>query len=252
MDATELEAAARRGVGEAEVRVLEEPEAHLSRAVGREAVQTVVDDQIADVVGARVLGVHVGGRVGVGDVVLVERLAQLPQPLGDVEVILGAAALELRSGVGADIGQDAGELFRTPAARVQRRPVIARSGPSLGVAVELEQVEVVDGEGLTAQHEDPEQQGAEAHHTSPPAVGMLMGHGVLASNVHVSKPPTWVDEPPWNRRGTTRGEVGQVGDRSITRGVLPHDPLDTAAPHRTTAVYRCRKLSSDADPSQQC
>jgi len=32
----------------------------------------------------------------------------------------------------------------------------------------------------------------------------------------------------------------------------PPDLLDPAAPHRATAVDRCRTLSPDADPSQHC
>jgi hypothetical protein len=62
-------------------------------------------------------------------VVLVERFALLPQPLGDVQVVLGAAALELGTAVRADVGQDAGELVGAPAARVKRGPIVGEGHP---------------------------------------------------------------------------------------------------------------------------
>ena len=59
----------------------------------------------------------------------------VPQPPGDVEVVLGAAALELGTAGRADVGQDARECAPPPPAR--RVPVVALHSPGVwGVAVE--------------------------------------------------------------------------------------------------------------------
>ncbi len=92
--AAELEPPASRDVRLSN-RVLEEPEAYLGGAVVGEAVEAKVDDQVANVVVTGVDGVDVGGSIGVGDVIFVQRLARFPQPVGDVEVVLGATSLEL-------------------------------------------------------------------------------------------------------------------------------------------------------------
>jgi hypothetical protein len=159
--AAELEPPSRGRVREAEVRVLQEPEADLGRARGREAVEPEIDDQVTDVILARVDRVRVGRRVGVRDVVLVQRLTGLPKPARDVEIVLRAAALELGAAVPTDIRQDPRERVLAAAATVQRVPVVARESRSAVVGleripIELEQAQIVNGDRTRDRHNERE------------------------------------------------------------------------------------------------
>ena len=129
---------------------LEEPEPDEVVATGIELVHAEVDDGVA---GRVRIHARVGGREGVGDVVLVLNAPDLPQPVGRVVVVLRRAAREdVIPGVHR-IGDELGRLGRRRPG-VDFVPVVARHGSTADrVAVELEQALVVDGHGCRGQRE---------------------------------------------------------------------------------------------------